>query len=82
MSQKDKLLDRLKSRPRDFQWSELETLLGGFGYELERGSGSRRKFWNPQTDAIISIHEPHPVPVLKAYQIKEIINHLRERGLL
>lgn len=32
MSKKDKLIERLKSKPKDFSLEEAETLLGYFGY--------------------------------------------------
>jgi hypothetical protein len=38
--------------------------------------GSRRKFVNDENN-IISLHEPHPQKVLKAYQIDIIIEHLK-----
>ena len=33
MSQKEKLIKRLKNKPRDFTFEEAERLLGYFGYE-------------------------------------------------
>ena len=68
MSQREKLLERLKSKPKDFGWEELERLLAGLGYEQEKGSGSRRKFYNAETEALVSLHEPHPRKTLKSYQ--------------
>lgn len=32
MGQKEKLIQRLKSRPKDFTFQEAETLLGYFAY--------------------------------------------------
>lgn len=32
MTRKDKLVARLKSRPRDFTWDELVRLLASLGY--------------------------------------------------
>jgi predicted RNA binding protein YcfA (HicA-like mRNA interferase family) len=78
MSQYEKLLDRLKQKPKDFTWSELKTLLAGLGYKQELGRGSRRKFVHEKTAAIISLHEPHPGKILKAYQVKEVLAHLKE----
>ena len=82
MSQHEKLLERLKGKPKDFAWSELERVLGALGYEQEKGDGSRRRFFNPQTGAVISLHEPHPRKILKAYQMKDVLMHLREKGCL
>jgi predicted RNA binding protein YcfA (HicA-like mRNA interferase family) len=82
MSQHRKLLERLRSKPTDFIWSELETALEGIGYRQERGGGSRRKFVHSESGAIISLHQPHPQKELKAYQIRDIVLHLKSEGHL
>lgn len=82
MDQHEKLLQRLRSRPRDFRWEQLRTLLRGFGYKEEKGAGSRRRFFNPNTGVTLSLHEPHPRKELKSYQVKAILDHLRQEGLL
>ena len=82
MSQQEKLLDRLKRKPKDFTWSELESLLAGFGYRQEVGSGSRRKFIHEKTGVVISLHEPHPRKELKTYQVRDVLAHLKEEKYL
>jgi len=44
MSKSTKALARLQSRPKDFTWAELQTIMKHFGYEEKKGGGSRRKF--------------------------------------
>jgi hypothetical protein len=49
MSKVEKLIERLKARPKDFTWDEAVKVLKHFGYEqLAQGKtgGSRRKFVN------------------------------------
>jgi predicted RNA binding protein YcfA (HicA-like mRNA interferase family) len=75
LSKIEKLIDRLRTRPKDFTWQELQKVLAHFGYEEMTGAGSRRKFVHPNGN-IISLHEPHPSNVLKAYAVKEVIDHL------
>lgn len=85
MSKADKAIARLKTKPKDFSWSELTGLLSKLGYELMKTGttgGSRRKFVHTENKDIISLHEPHPQPILKAYQVKEILEHLKEKGLI
>jgi hypothetical protein len=82
MSKFEKALIRLKSRPKDFTWKELQQIMTHFGYEELKGGGSRRKFFNSETQALISLHEPHPKPVLKAYALDLVIDHLKEMSLL
>lgn len=84
MSKKDKLADRLKTRPKDFTWAELEKLLKSLRYvESKTGKtgGSRRKFVHPDAPAI-SLHKPHPGTILKAYQIDQILETLEREKLI
>lgn len=84
MSKKEKLTQRLLSRPTDFTFNELVTLLKSLGYYLEtagKTGGSRVIFMNPDGD-YIRLHKPHPLNNLKRYQIDDIIASLIERGFL
>ena len=84
MSKHQKLLDRFVSKPNDFTWHELETLLTGFGYRAgPQGNtgGSRRRFVH-DTHAAINLHKPHPGNELKKYQMTQIITHLKGEGLI
>ena len=84
MSKREKLVQRFLSKPSDFTWSELKSLLEGLGYELVSGGktgGSRVRFLHPEKPPII-LHKPHPVPVLKRYQIEQITEFLKKEGLL
>lgn len=54
--------------------------MSGLGCEMERSWGSGRKFFNPETEATLFIHEPHPAKVLKPYQVRDAVDFLkRER---
>jgi len=72
------------SKPKDFTFDELATLYGHFGYNLYNAgktSGSRVTFVNEDND-YIRLHKPHQSKELKAYQVKDAIKSLEERGLL
>jgi hypothetical protein len=79
--QREKLLQRLRAKPKDFTWDELKRLLGTFGYEEESGSGSRRKFCRAD-GVMIHLHKPHPGNELRSYQIRDVLKHLKQEGLL
>ena len=84
MGQKEKLIKRLKSKPKDLTFEEAETLLNYFDYvrsDKGRTSGSRVIFTN-KTRASILLHKPHPRKELLAYQIKQLIEVLSQEGLL
>jgi hypothetical protein len=84
LSKKDKLVNRLLSRPVDFTFEELTTLLRVFGYNLAaagKTGGSRVAFTNGNND-YIRLHKPHPRSILKLYQVDDIIAALNERRLV
>ncbi len=85
MSKIDKLIQRLKSNPKDFSYDELKKLLLHFGYEEVKSgktSGSRVAFYKSDTQHIIRLHKSHPKPVLKSYQIQMLIKELTEQNLI
>ena len=84
MGQKEKLIVRLKSRPKDFTFNEAETLLGFLGYHRSnkgRTSGSRVIFISENHSPIL-LHKPHPRKELLTYQINQLLEHLKQEGLL
>jgi hypothetical protein len=84
LSKIEKLAQRLQSRPSDFTFDELITLLGHLGYSMEaagKTGGSRVAFTNRDGD-YIRLHKPHPRNILKLYQIDDIVTNLAEKGLL
>lgn len=83
MSKKEKLLQKLKSNPKDFTFDEMQNLLESFGfqkYEKGKTSGSRVKFIKGNIPIIL--HKPHPRKELLSYQIKQIIEILEKENLL
>ncbi len=80
MGRKEKLIQRFKAIPADFTWNELCTLLSGLGYEMLKGTGSRRKF--RKNGHIIILHEPHPGSIVKKYMLKQVLETLKETGAI
>ena len=84
MGQREKLIERLITKPKDFTFYETEKLLNHFGYfkvPCGKTSGSRVAFANEKND-YIRMHKPHPRNTLKPYQITNLIYDLTERGLI
>ncbi len=81
MSGADKLIERFKLLPADFTWIEMVRLLSHFGYVVQKGKGSRRKF---KADGLpsLSLHEPHPGKIVKRYVLREVQEILTNEGLL
>ena len=85
MGQKEKLIARLKSNPRDFTFDDAETLLGYLTYHRSnkgRTSGSRVMFTSESHRAKILLHKPHPRKELLQYQVRQLIEILEQEGLL
>ncbi|KJR40851.1 HicA family protein [Candidatus Magnetoovum chiemensis] len=85
MSTFDKLFKKLLSKPKDFTYSELKTLLTSLGYEEEeRGktSGSRAGFINDKKNSIILLHKPHNNKHLMSYQLNTVIKELKRIGII
>jgi hypothetical protein len=84
MSRREKLIARLKQKPKDFTWYELIALLKALGYnpsKTGKTGGSRRRFIHP-TAPPISLHKPHPDNVIKRYIIDDILETLKHGGLI
>lgn len=83
MSKKDKLVDKLLKKPKDFTFDEMVSLLSYFGYELKQGgTGTRVKFIKDDSSEVINFHKPHPNGILKRYVFDQVIEKLRKDGLL
>ena len=84
MSRREKLILRLRNRPRDFTWEELVRLLKAVGYMESRAGrtgGSRRRFVHPDAPAI-SLHRPHPGNIVRMYVIDDVLRLLTEEKLI
>lgn len=84
MGKKEKLIKRLKSKPKDFTFAEVETLLNLLDYvrsDKGRTRGSRVIFMS-KTHPPILLHKPHPRKEIPQYQIKQLLELLEQEGLL
>ena len=84
MGQKEKLIERLKAKPKTFTFDDAESLLRYFGYSRSnkgRTSGSRSMFLSNDQPPIL-IHKPLPRKGLLEYQVKQLTQILEQEGLL
>jgi len=78
MSKKTKLLERLRSKPRDFTFDEAQTLLGMCGFnrgKTGKTGGSRVRF--ERNGVIFNMHKPHPRNELPQYVVIDLVNKLK-----
>ena len=83
MGKKEKLVARLKSMPKDFEFSEAKTLLEMYGYIMRNAgktSGSRVSF--TRGTKTFYMHKPHPRKELLKYQVNAVIYELEKEGLI
>ena len=83
VGKKEKLIERLKSRPKDFTFNEMRNLLELLGFEMSnkgKTSGSRVKF--KQGNISVFLHKPHPHKELLECQVKDILDILERVDLL
>lgn len=85
MSKLDKAKARIKSKPKDYTYTEAKTLLSQLGFEeYSKGktSGSRVEFYRKEDQKVILLHKPHPGDVMKAGAVKQMLDFLNELGEL
>jgi len=83
MGTKEKLIKKLKSNPKDFTFSEMQSALKSLGFKLSnkgKTSGSRVRFQKGNIPIIM--HKPHPKKELAEYQIKQILEILESERLI
>ena len=83
MGKKEKLIERLKSNPRNFTFDEMKSALESLGFEMSnkgKTSGSRVKFIRGNIGIIL--HKPHPRKELLEYQIKQVLEILEKEDLI
>ena len=84
MSQKDKLIEKLKTLPKDFTFDDAEVLLKYLQYirsNKGKTSGSRVLFYRDGFPPIL-LHKPHPQKELKPYQVRQLLEMLQQEGLI
>lgn len=85
MGRMDTLLEKLCARPTpaDFKFSELRKVMSHFGYlESSKGatSGSRVKFYHPDTGAVLLLHKPHPGDEMAKAAVDSTVKFLKGHG--
>ena len=83
MSKIEKAKDRIKSKPKDYTYTEAKNLLFQMGFvEYNKGktSGSRVKFYRKRDKKIILLHKPHPGDQMAKAAVDSVVRFLKEHG--
>lgn len=85
MSKYEKAKERIKSKPKDYTYTEAKSLLSQMGFvEYYKGktSGSRVKFYRAKDKKVILLHKPHPNDIMKTGAVRELLEFLDGLGEL
>lgn len=86
MSTKKKLQERLQRipPPKDFRWDDLVTVMDNLGFDLDQsGGGSHGHFvFREDADRVIDIYRPHPDGIMYGKQLREVVDKLKNWGIL
>lgn len=83
MPKKESLIEKLcrKPTPKNFTKRELDTLMGKCNCEkFPGGRGSGIGYVHNETKRVVQFDEPHPGNELYGYQIKKVIQFLKDIG--
>lgn len=85
MARIDTLLDKLcaKPTPADFRFSDLQKVMSHFNYSMSNKgatSGSRVRFYNPDTGGSLMLHKPHPGDQMPKAAVDAAVEFLKEYG--
>lgn len=85
MSRIETLIEKLCKQPTsaNIRYSDVKKILSHFGYiESNKGatSGSRVKFYHPETKAVLMLHKPHPGDIMTKGAVESVVRFLKEHG--
>ena len=83
MSSIEKLIERMKTVPRDFTYDEASRIAKYFHYQERQGDGSRVRFYRESDQKVILLHKPHrpnSQNTMLIGAIKDFVKRLKENG--
>jgi predicted RNA binding protein YcfA (HicA-like mRNA interferase family) len=80
MVKKRKLLLKIFSGSKNIRFDEFTALLGAFGFELKRISGSHHVYKHPSSPDLLSV-QPTSNQQAKPYQLRQFLKLIEEYNL-
>jgi len=83
MPRKEALIEKLCRKPisRSFTKQELDSLMSKCGCEKRPGGrGSAIRYYHGDSGRILTFDEPHPENTLYTYQVRAVIQFLKDIG--
>ncbi len=83
MGTKEKLIERFKKQPNDFNWNELVRLFSVLGYQIDnKGKTSGSWVIFVKGNSSYTAHKPHPGSIVKTYVMKQVFDFLTKNELI
>lgn len=75
MSQRNKLLEKIRRNPKNVSFAELDQVLKTYGYEMVRAKGSHCAYRRPGAPPItVARHQPH----VHSQAVKDVLRAIDE----
>jgi hypothetical protein len=84
MARLESEIEAFKTCRGPFPWRSFAWLLSQLGYELKKAGktgGSRRKYYNQETEHLIMLDEPHDGEMRQG-MVKRIRQELEDKGVI
>lgn len=79
MSKIDKTLEKMRSNPRDWKISDLESIASRLFITVRRGSGSHVSFSHPKWMDILTVPAHRPIKEIYIKKFVSLIDTLKEK---
>ncbi len=81
MTKSEKILEKMRNNPRDWQIVDLEIIAGRFGITVRRGKGSHVSFAHPRWVDILTVPAHKPIKPIYVKKFMLLIDVLEEEEI-
>lgn len=78
MTKRDKRLERLLAKPKDFTWDEMLAVMKQYNCQwFPNGGGSSHGVFQHESGLVFNSYRPHPSGIVLRYQLSAAIEFLK-----
>ncbi len=81
MTKADKVLEKMRNNPRDWQMADLEAIAARFGIRVRKGKGSHVSFIHLKWVDILTVPAHRPVKPIYVKKFVSLIDALKEEEI-
>lgn len=78
MTKADKIIEKMRNNPRDWQITDIETVAKRFGVTMRQGKGSHVSFTHPRWVDILTVPAHRPIKAIYVKKFVSLIDTLHE----